>query len=189
MGFLEDAIADIRRALECEPGSRNYLASLGWMEYLRHDYAAAVTVMDQVLKGNPHVVPALYIRALAYERLGKYDLAAAAFAGEELSRPHPLLQMRSQALQSLRSRRQEEAARIARKMEILYTPGFLNALAVSEVFAALGERDAAFRWLETSYQDRRHLLMYLKSDPAWDPIRTDPRFEQMTLKLGLLRSE
>ena len=185
MGLLDDAVADIRRALEYEPGSLSYLVSLGWMQYLRGDYTAAVTAMDEALKRNRHLTPARYLRALAYERLGKYELASAAFAADELSRPHPLLPMRAEALRLLRSGRKQEAIHVARKMEALYSPGFLNALAISEVFAALQEYDAAFRWLEASYQDRRHFLIYLKSDPAWDPIRTDPRFTELLAKLGL----
>lgn len=185
LGFLEEAAEEVRYALERESRSPLYLHNLGWIQYLQRDYPAALATAERILKGNQHLVPAVYLRALACERLGRQALASAAFLGEDFRGPYPLAPLRSEALRLALAGRRAEAAEIARKMEALYQPGILNALAVAEVFVAVEDFDRAFQWLESAYRDRRHRLIYLKSDPAWDPIRSEPRFAALVARMGL----
>ena len=42
------------------------------------------------------------------------------------------------------------------------------------VYAALGENDMAFSWLEKSYEKHEESLCSLKIDPKMDPLRSDP---------------
>jgi hypothetical protein len=49
----------------------------------------------------------------------------------------------------------------------------------------LGEKDQAFRWLDTAYQERDYSLLGLKTDYSLDPIRSDPRFAELVRKVGL----
>ena len=53
------------------------------------------------------------------------------------------------------------------------------------MYAELGEKDQAFRWFETAYQERDRLLLNLKTDYGLDPIRSDPRFAELLRKVGL----
>jgi hypothetical protein len=41
--------------------------------------------------------------------------------------------------------------------------------------------------LESAYGDQRRLI-YLKSDPAWDPIRSDARFAGLVAQMGLAQT-
>jgi two-component SAPR family response regulator len=54
------------------------------------------------------------------------------------------------------------------------------------IYAALGEIDTAFEWLELSYQRREASLCSMKVDPKMEPLRKDPRFNEMLRKVGLL---
>jgi len=56
---------------------------------------------------------------------------------------------------------------------------------IALVYTALGDRDNAFIRLETAYEKRFGALMYLKADPEWDPLHSDPRFKELTDKIGL----
>ena len=53
------------------------------------------------------------------------------------------------------------------------------------VYAALGEHDIAFIWLEKSYESREEALLNLKVDPKADRLRSDPRFSALLKKLGV----
>jgi hypothetical protein len=55
---------------------------------------------------------------------------------------------------------------------------------IAKVYAALGESDQAFQWLEKAYEGHR-LLLWLKVDPEYDPLRSDPRFSALLRKMGL----
>ena len=54
-----------------------------------------------------------------------------------------------------------------------------SAFQVALVNVGLGDKDAAFAVLEEAYRERSTLLTYLKMDPRFDPLRSDPRFQDL----------
>jgi serine/threonine protein kinase/tetratricopeptide (TPR) repeat protein len=63
--------------------------------------------------------------------------------------------------------------------------GYFSAYNIGTLYAELGEKDQAFRWLNTAYQERDVALMGLKTDFLLDPLRSDPRFGELVRKVGL----
>ncbi len=55
---------------------------------------------------------------------------------------------------------------------------------VAASYVALGDKDQAFVWLDKAYQARSN-LSFLKVDPAFDPIRSDPRYADLLRRMGL----
>jgi hypothetical protein len=53
------------------------------------------------------------------------------------------------------------------------------------MYAEMGERDQAFRWFDTAYEERDLSLLGLRTDFSLDPIRSDPRFAALVRKVGL----
>jgi hypothetical protein len=53
------------------------------------------------------------------------------------------------------------------------------------VHAALGQTDSAFAWLDRGLEERTHWLVWLRRDRRWGPIRPDPRFEALAIRVGL----
>jgi len=70
--------------------------------------------------------------------------------------------------------------RLARRKNSYDTPSDIAAL-----YAALGEKDQAFQWLNTAYQERDRGLIGLKTRFVLDPLRSDPRFADLAQKVGL----
>jgi hypothetical protein len=56
---------------------------------------------------------------------------------------------------------------------------------LATVYAALGERDEAFVWLEKLYKADELVIMQPKLEPALDPLRSDPRFADLLRRMGL----
>jgi hypothetical protein len=52
-------------------------------------------------------------------------------------------------------------------------------------YAALGDIGKAFDALERAYQTRSGGLIYLNVDPAYAPLRGDPRFADLVKRIGL----
>jgi len=52
-------------------------------------------------------------------------------------------------------------------------------------FAQLGDLDAAFRVLESMIDTRTVMTIHMESEPRLEPLRADPRFEQLTRRVGL----
>ncbi|MGH9676227.1 MAG: TPR end-of-group domain-containing protein, partial [Candidatus Acidiferrum sp.] len=72
-----------------------------------------------------------------------------------------------------------EARQVQRKT------GYSSAYRIAGMYADLGEKDQAFRWLNTAYQERDSNLTGLKTDFSLDPLRSDPRFAELVRKIGL----
>jgi Flp pilus assembly protein TadD len=61
--------------------------------------------------------------------------------------------------------------------------GAAHSLAV--IATALGDKDAAFHWLQVARNERSGSLILLRIVPYWDPLRSDPRFVSLLHDLGL----
>ncbi len=56
---------------------------------------------------------------------------------------------------------------------------------IAFVYAGLGRKQEAFKWLEEAYRAHDVGLVYLKVNPCLDPLRADPRFNDLMLRVGL----
>jgi TolB-like protein/DNA-binding winged helix-turn-helix (wHTH) protein len=61
----------------------------------------------------------------------------------------------------------------------------IPSLWMAFIYSALDDRDNAFRWLDKALENRSWCILYLKDDPIWDPIRSDPRFRDILHRVGL----
>ena len=58
---------------------------------------------------------------------------------------------------------------------------------IAMIYAALGEGDQAFEWLEKAYAQRDLYLPFVNVQPSYDPLRDDPRFDDLLRRIGLTR--
>jgi tetratricopeptide (TPR) repeat protein len=63
--------------------------------------------------------------------------------------------------------------------------GYVPPYVIAELYADLGDKDHAFEWLNTAYQQRGHLLYGLRTDFTLDSLRSDPRYAELVRKIGL----
>ena len=52
-------------------------------------------------------------------------------------------------------------------------------------YASLRNKDRAFAWLDKGVERRSWVIIYLKNDSVWDPLRSDPRFADFVRRTGL----
>jgi len=62
---------------------------------------------------------------------------------------------------------------------------YVRPIAFAEFYAQLGEKDQAFEWLEKAYQERDGGLVFLNVRQEWDPLRDDPRFQDLLRRMNL----
>ena len=60
------------------------------------------------------------------------------------------------------------------------SPAFYIAL----LYTQLGEKDLAFEWLDKAYQEHEVEMVWLKVEPPFEPLRSDPRWQGMLDKIG-----
>jgi tetratricopeptide (TPR) repeat protein len=54
----------------------------------------------------------------------------------------------------------------------------------AKVYVALGDKDEALKWLEQASEHHSYILCYLRVDPEWDPLRSDPRFQDIVHRMA-----
>jgi hypothetical protein len=64
-------------------------------------------------------------------------------------------------------------------------PGPGSDLDTAAIYARLGDKDEAFSQLNRAYEQRNMWLMNLKVDPRFDNLRSDSRYENLLLRIGL----
>lgn len=79
------------------------------------------------------------------------------------------------------SGRSEEARKVVEDLKERLNREYL----IAWVYAGLGEKDQAFKWLEKAYEERDSSMVYLKVDPKLDSLRSDPRFADLLRRVGL----
>jgi adenylate cyclase len=80
--------------------------------------------------------------------------------------------MRDEALKIIASLKEQSKQR--------YIAPFRFAL----IYVGLGENDQAFEWLEKSFKDRSPDMKFLKVDPRFDNLRSDPRFADLLRRMN-----
>ena len=85
-----------------------------------------------------------------------------------------------------RAGRADNARKILAEFAELSRQGrYASAYAIGVIHAGLGDSEQAMASLEAAYHERSHWLLWLKRDPRWDDLRTDPRFLTLVRKVGL----
>lgn len=68
--------------------------------------------------------------------------------------------------------------------ELTSTERYVAAGDIAMVYNGLGERDEAFAWLERGFAQRDVRMTFLKVDPKWHNLRSDPRFQDLMRRMN-----
>src|SRR5205814_5415345 len=83
------------------------------------------------------------------------------------------------------SGKRNEALKVLDELSELSGRKYVSAYRLAAIYAALGDTEQAFRWLNRAYEERDGWLIWLKSDPVLDNLRSDERFTTLLGRIGL----
>ena len=183
-----EALAEINRAHQLDPLSLEIRVEVGAVYIYARQYDEAIAACKMVVSENPTFAMAHNCLAAAYWYKRMYPQAieeSKAFA--QLSGSRDRVEIAAADEQGFRLggwkgalTKEIEAEQAQRKRG---KSG--RAHIIAEDYADLGDKEQAFQWLNTAYQERDSSLIRLKTFPAFDPIRSDPRFAELVRKVGL----
>jgi len=79
--------------------------------------------------------------------------------------------------------RKDDALKILNELEHTEKRGHPVPYRVAAVYLALGDKDKAIDWLKKEYEESGDWMNQLKVDPVMDPLRSDPRFQDLMRKM------
>jgi tetratricopeptide (TPR) repeat protein len=189
-GNFEEAVSGAEKNAEINPNSTLSIVGLMTAQYYAGHYREVLqtiklAMQDSLLKENLTVVleaSRIYMYLEKYEEaLQNLRLLQTQFPSAESPRFLAIQSISEYHLDN-RQKTMEIIDRLKEKSNDNAggSPSFYLAM----IYCEIGEIERAFEWLEKSYQDREVEMYWLKVEPPFEPIRSDPRYQEMLAKVG-----
>jgi tetratricopeptide (TPR) repeat protein len=184
MKRYEEALTEMRHAYELDPLTPVHSADTGCVLLFSRRYEEAIQQFLETLERFPEFPVTYYYLIITYVRLRRYEEAlAASRKATVLTGDHPMyLSTMGYALAA--AGRRDEAYSVLERLNDdkadLPVPPYQVAL----IHTALGEHSTAFDWLEKAQREHTWQACYMHLDPCLDPLRSDPRFQDLLLRMN-----
>ena len=180
----DEAISEIEIAQDLDPLSPAVAVNATFVYYLARHYEKAIEAGKESLELMPdHPMAHIFI-GISYEMQGRFSEAIA-----ELEKAREIGGEFSLALEFLTgvyaaSGQSEKAREVLADFIELSKRQYVCAYEVATSHAALGDNDEALEWFEKGIEDRADCMPYARTDPKWDYIRDEPRFQELLQQIG-----
>jgi serine/threonine-protein kinase len=185
MGHLDDGLREHKRALELDPLSLIANAGVGQVLIFQRQYDRAIEQERKTLDLDPNFGPAHVSLARAYLQKSRYADAIS----EVQKAPSDLggLFGRSLVLARayLKSGNIKEAGKVVEDLKDFSKRRYVSAYEMALAYIGLDDKERAFEWLEKAYEERSLNAIFMRVDPAFDNLRSDPRYTDLLRRLGL----
>jgi serine/threonine protein kinase/Flp pilus assembly protein TadD len=181
-GRFEEAIVELKRAQELDPLSLLINGNLGIVFYLARQYDQAIEQERKTLDLDANfIVPHWYL-GLSYVQKSMYKEAIAEFEKALVIAPGNTQALAGLGYTYAVAGRRAEAQRVLDQLNELSKQKYVPAWSRAIIYGSLGQKDKAFEWLQKAYEERS---IYSLRDPAYDPLRSDPRFADLLRRMNL----
>ena len=183
---FDEAQRQANRAHELNPSSRTGKIIVGWVPYLARRYDDAIREDQAALESQPEDALLRENLANAFLAAGREPEAFAVYQQWARMSGYPSDQIaaldhawRTNGMAGYWRQRIE----IEREEQLASGDVFPYRMAL--LYARAGDADNAFEWLERAYEQRSNHLLRLPTEPAFDPLRRDARFDRLIQRIAV----
>lgn len=183
-GRMDEALAEIKRAQELDPLSPILFVNSAFSYFLNGDLNSSMEQAQRLVELDPHF-------SLAYEPLGrvyigqrKYTEAIAAFQ-QDVASDRTAYALSYLGYAYAVAGRHNEALLLLKELEEKYQRRESLGQYIAMVYAGLGDKDQAFAWIEKDIEARSGFLDSVATDPFFESLRGDPRYDDVLRRIGL----
>ncbi len=181
-GRLDESLEEFLKARELDPLSSIIARNVAFPYYLKRDYVRAVELLRQANELGPAFSTTWEVGVYLQNRSFNETLAELEKAKREM-RNDPILIYDTGMVYAAQGRR-AEALQIIKELEAMSGANLSQAHWIAKIYAVLNEKELALTWLERGLATGAIGAFY-KDEPAWDPIRSDPRFSDLLRRMGI----
>jgi TolB-like protein/Tfp pilus assembly protein PilF len=187
---FEEAVVQAQVAQQLDPASLYVNTRAGAAYFLAGQVEQAMASWQKALELDPGYPDASIELARSYVTRGLHQDAISALQKALTFTDREPLVLGALAHAHARAGQRAEALKLVselRRLDERVGPEDRNIPRFSFIwaYAGLGDKEQAFAWLEKAYQERRDLMTVLNVDPLVDPLRSDPRFQDLARRVGL----
>lgn len=184
----DEALQQIEKAVELDPFSQ--IINLNQAEYYEsiRDYAKAIELAKKTVELDPNFGVAHFQLATIYAKMKRFeDARREAKIGTDLVKEaFPNMRERFEAFLAFAGDDKEGVRRLLPIVETSFQdPMGAKAAEIGGYHIYLGDVDTGFEWIEKSYSRKESALLDITSDPTFDGVRNDPRYQNLLKRLGL----
>lgn len=185
MGRREEANAEITRALEPDPLSLIVNTAAGTISYYARRYDQAAEHCQKAIEMDASFVRAHLWLALALEQKSAFEGAL-----QELDKTTSISADSPRLLSAVGHvyaawGKKKQAQEVLNNLNELAKRRYVSPYYRSVICAGLDEKDQALAELDKAYRERSSALVFLKVEPIFDNLRSDPRFADFMRRVGL----
>jgi TolB-like protein/DNA-binding winged helix-turn-helix (wHTH) protein/Flp pilus assembly protein TadD len=184
LGRGEEALVEAQTALTLDPLSINANHQLARAQYFVRRWDQAIDTTQKTLEMDPNFAIAHLRLGRAYAAKGLYPEAIKQF--HEFSNLSGDVPMATASIGNALARSGDRpgAIRALNGLRLFSKHNHVPSICFALVHAGLGDNDQAIAWLEQAYKERSDFLLVLNVDPLFDPLRRDPRFQELLRRVG-----
>src|SRR5580704_5062582 len=185
-GRPEEGFAEYRRGVELDPLSIVMNRGLGLGFYWTRQYDQAIEQSLHTLEMDPNSLWSYRPLGWAYVQKSMYKEGIGAFEKLLVLSPGSALVVSDLGVGHALAGQTAKAHKVVDQLTELGMHKYVPAMCLARIYVALGDTDKAFEWLEKSYEDRSvGGLPFIRVDPLYDPLRSDPRFADLLRRMNL----
>ena len=186
LGRHDEALAQFHRALQSDPLNLTFNTGLASAYGGARQYDLALEQYKKTIDMDPNFSSSHNNLAGTYWDMGKYDLWLEEWKkAAALNNDHEDLAMAEDAARVYsKSGLHSTLIRIIELQKQLAQRRYVDPGQIAYNYAALGDKDQAFAWLEKAYALKAESLQFIKVTTAMDPFRSDPRYLDLLKRMG-----
>ncbi|MBI3694565.1 MAG: protein kinase [Acidobacteria bacterium] len=185
VGRLQDALREAKRARDLDPLNPAANTAVGMIHYFDRQYAAAIAEYHKTLDLDPNFPIAYYYLGKAlFHKGGREEVVRALQKSRELLANSPGVIGTLAAYYAVWGE-PAEARKLLAEIEGMIGARYVPAYSLALAYMGLGDNDRAFEYLEKTLEERSSLSVWIKVEPLFDSLRSDPRFPLLLKKMGL----
>jgi TolB-like protein/Tfp pilus assembly protein PilF len=187
---FEEAVTHAKVAQQLDPASLFVITRAGAAYFFAGRVDEAMAIWQRARELDPTHPDVGLLPGRSYVKLGMNQEAIAVLEKALIFTERDPLILGALAHAYARAGRREEARKLVSELkrmdERLEAEGrSIPRFSFIWAYAGLDDKEQAFVWLEKAYQERRDRVFLLSVDPLLDPLRSDPRFQDLVRRVGL----
>jgi tetratricopeptide (TPR) repeat protein len=184
LGRHDEAWEQINQAMRTDPLSLPNNAEVVRTLYYARDYDHAIEQAHKGLQLDPDYYRIHFWLARVYAQKGLHPEAVAEAKKVLQAMPDSTIGLTELAYSLATSGRQSDAQKLLQRLQEKSKRTFIPAYNFAIIHIALNQKDQAMQDLQKAYDEKDWALLVLAVEPRLDPLRPDPRFQELIRKAG-----